>query len=224
MAGITLRRSEMNGIRGIVVRYFLLLCAMASSGCIVVSINPWLGDSSLETKTIIAGTWIDTNENIVATFEGKTNAPGRYELNLFHQIESGQCAYECKLHSVDGSLLLQAGPKDTPDSSPGTIMPVFMLLKADLTDGQMKLYLMDASAFGARAKKAKLIVAARSPKQTKKDEEAVIVGSWTTELEEFTKKNLKQDNFFLKKPLYSFARRMTTNSPSCQPLPKEPPK
>jgi hypothetical protein len=184
------------------------LLAAAVSGCIVaVSINPWLDVEKATLTPSIAGVWVDTNQfpkTATAYFVIHSERKG-YDLTLTNSNDSEAWRYECDLHSVGDTLLLQVGPIDGGIQSPGAILPAYMLFKVDLTNTTMKIYPLDKDSFEKRAKKSRLVLAETEAKEKGRNE-PVIVGSLTENLEKFIGKNLKDKTFFSSEPLYSFMR------------------
>ena len=206
---------------GVVVTSIVLVCAAFTfSGCIVVATNPWLADTSATTNTVIAGGWVDTNKEAFATFENVPGQEGRYRLALQEDSpkEAKTWRYECSLHLLENTLLLQTGPDDKAEISPGAAVPAFMLFKAILNGDRMDLLRMDPEKAKASALKSKLILVAGDPeKNGNPKEEGVVIGSWTTDLETFVRKNLKEEEFFDPEPVYSFTRVAATNAPAAAP-------
>lgn len=198
------------------VRWFLLPVVIAAvvSGCFVTSVNPWLDKASATLTPSLAGVWVDTNKfPQIATASFLIAPQGKgYDLLLTNTREKVKWRYECTLHDLGDTLLLQVGPPDgVGNRSPGAILPAYLLFRVEFTGTVLKLYSLDKDLFVKRADKNRLVLVetARQPhNRTNRvvNVEPVIVGSSTEKLEKFLCNSLKDKTLFLSDPAYFFTR------------------
>jgi hypothetical protein len=191
----------------------------------VVSINPWLDADESIMAPSIAGTWVNTNKTQTASFVADV-ADRRYEWTLAVGTNNDTDKYECSLHSLGATLLLQIGPTDERTPSVGTLMPVYHLFRLELTNDTMQLYPMDRGSFQKRARRSALTMAempkpTRGGKNDKQYGEPIILCSQTETLKKFVAKNIKDKTFFSEDPWYSFSRVPTGETATARSAPQE---
>lgn len=202
---------------------FIALTTTTFSGCVVVSINPWLdADKAIMTPSL-AGIWTNTNKAQTASFVSDSI---RYEWTLTVGTNNDTEKYECDLHAIGDTLLLQIYSSSERAPSTGTLLPVYHLFRLQLTNDTMLLYPMDRSSFVKRARRSGLIMAEPEKKRTNKEKDfqssdPVIVGSMTETLEKFVAKHIKDKAFFSSDPWYSFTRVQSNMVPDAQSTPQD---
>lgn len=180
-----------------------LVIAAAVSGCLVVSINPWMDREKATLVPWLEGRWADTNNAQTASF---VTVPARkgYDLTISQDGDKLPRRYQCSLLAMADQIFMQAGPEDSGNQSPGALLPVYMLFRIELTATALRMYPVERKTFAARATAAGIAMAEASEPPGKED--PVIVTASTPKLEKFLSACIKDKKFFSGEPLYSFTR------------------
>jgi len=175
------------------------------SGCVVWSLYPWLDEKTTVSQPALAGIWSDTNKNSSAVFTPATNWSD-YSIDWhphFCRPSGKPEKYEASVHDVDGVPLLMVGTWKEDVASPAAMLPAYLLFRIQLTNSSLKLFQLDFATFEKRARKSRLLLAARDPKNK---DGPIIVTSLTADMTAFVRRNLKDKTFFSAEPLYSFTK------------------
>ncbi|MEI6971533.1 MAG: hypothetical protein WCL44_08435 [bacterium] len=197
----------------------LLLATALISGCLVVSVNPWIDPKKAVATPSLAGDWVDTNQNQSATFSFEPRN-SYYDLTLKSAGNQATTQYRGTMHTVGDALLLQLGPGEKATAnSPGALLPVHMLFRVELSTNTMRLYPLSRQGFEARAL-SNMISIAESPDRPG-DKEPVIVTAKTATLETFLGASIRDRTLFTSDPAYSFstAPETATAVPETQSTP-----
>jgi len=171
----------------------LPLAVWLSAGCLIRSVHPWLSEESRIDEPSLLGIWYDAGEEEVLFIGGD---PEEYRLML---SDGGNTArFSATLHRIGGTLLLVAGP----DKVEGCVLlPGNLLLRADLEEDALTLFIPDLESFEERAEAAGL---ALLPGGSQND--GYLLTGTTEEAEAFVRAQLDDPGFFNEKPVYSFRK------------------
>ena len=176
----------------------LLAAALAASGCVVRSVQPWLAESSMVPVPAVVGVWHAEKDNSTLTV---TEGAGGYKLSMLSDDKKA-APFVAGLHRVGELLLMDVGPEEIDNIGSIALVPAHLLYRVELKGDSMALHPLDEKTFGARAAAAKLLMAEGG---SEKDGYLVVAGA--EKVEAFLRGQLKDAKLFTAEPQYLFKRQ-----------------
>jgi hypothetical protein len=121
----------------------LVIAALASSGCLVLSLQPAYDDESIERDDSLVGVWIDEEDRVTATVErGEWRS---YRVKYEHPIETG--VLTVYLTTIGGQHYLDLSPVRGEDRG-SFLVPVHAIVRIERTPETLVLQGLDYDRFG----------------------------------------------------------------------------
>jgi hypothetical protein len=142
------RRAAVRAAIGLVAA---LTAAAATSGCLVLALQPAYDDASLAWDPALAGTWIDDEDRVtVAIDRGEWKS---YRIEYEHPIEKG--VLTGYLTVIDGRQYLDVVPVRGQDYG-SFLVPVHAILRIERTGDTLTVQALDYDRFATAARKGGL--------------------------------------------------------------------
>jgi hypothetical protein len=128
-------------------RFFLTSTLLASSGCLVVSVNPIHDREALAWEPGLVGSWRSADDNTTVTIErGEWQS---YRIRYVHPIETGELTGH--LTRIGKSLYLDVMPARGEDRG-SFLVPVHVALRVELTEDRLEVTALSYDWFFDRLK------------------------------------------------------------------------